>query len=141
MSDRFSALALQIDEPARMIVMHPHTGRPLRAADGRESYIDLLPRDSTKAQAFDRRLLDQRLARAGRIKPKSEDLEAELTDRLAMLTTGWLLVGFDGGIIDVEMTEQNARELYAAPRMLWLREAILAWLDDRANFTKAASTN
>lgn len=137
---RFAALALPIDEPGRMTIMHPVTGQPLRDADGAEGYLDLLSNDSLKAQAFDRKLTTQRLARRNRATTlTAEEIDAESTDRFAALTAGWYLVGLDGAPIAVDFTEAAARELYAAPAMLWLREQVAAWQANRANFSKASS--
>jgi hypothetical protein len=142
MSDRFAALALPVDEAGRMIIMHPITGQPLRTSDGSEGYIDLLSNDSQKAQAFDRRQTTQRLQRRNRVATLTgEELEAEVTDRFAALTTGWSLVGLDGAPIAVDFSEAAARELYAAPAMVWLREQVALFQANRANFGKASSNS
>lgn len=139
---KFDALALPVDAASRMIVKHPVSNQPLRGDDGKEAYIDLLSLDSQKAQAFDRTAGDRRLERLarGRSIPQSAEFEAEQTERMALLTTGWLLLGLDGTPVDVEFNEQNARELYAAPQMLWLRQQVFLFQGNLANFAKASST-
>ena len=140
MSDRFAALALPVDEAARMVIMHPITGQPLRDASGSEAYIDLLSNDSQKAQAFDRKRTTQRIERRARAATlTAEELEAEATDKFAAQTTGWSLLGLGGEPLDIAFSEAVARELYAAPPMMWLREQVAIFQANRANFGKASS--
>ena len=62
-----------------------------------------------------------------------EELEAESTELLAALTAGWHLVTLDGHPLDVPFSIENARELYAAPALAWLREQVDEFAADRGN--------
>lgn len=141
MTNKFASLEFPVDEPGRMVIMHPGSNQPFRDAEGKEAYIDLLSGDSQKAQAFDRRVLAQRIARRNPTTNLAvEEIEASQIDRMAHLTTGWSLVGRDGTKLDVECNEANARELYSAPIMFWLREQVAFYQSNRANFFGASST-
>jgi hypothetical protein len=122
-----------------MVLKHPVTNQPIRDAKGEEAYIDLLSLDSQKALAFDRVAGDRRLERLARARsvPTSVEFEAEQTDRMATLTTGWRLLNIDGTAMDVPFTEANARELYAFP---WIRQQVALFQGNLANFVKASST-
>lgn len=141
MSDKFASMALPVDAPSRMPILHPFSNQPLRGPDGQDGFIELLSGDSQKAAAFDRKIAAQRLARRNRTSLTIEEIEAEITERMAVLTTAWLLVGLDGEVIDVPCSEANARELYAHKGMAWLREQVIAHQGNRANFSQASSTN
>lgn len=136
---KFAAMMLPVDVPARMIIQHPTKNVPLRDADGNEAWIDMLSADSEKARALERKLVTQRLARRNRTTLTAEELEAEQADKLAVLVTGWHLVGLDGQRQEVDCNEGNARDMLATPGMNWLREQVAEFQMSRANFSKASS--
>lgn len=138
---KFDGLALAVDQPSRMIISHPIHGTPIAAPDGSEAWIDLLSLDSAAHRAYDRKVTNSRLERAsaGQGRVTAEQLEQENIERLAVLTKDWRLLSFDGGPLDVPCNEANARELYAAPAMTWLRSQVEAHVARRQNFTLAKS--
>lgn len=138
MTNKFAGLALPVDEPGHMVLKHPVTNQPIRDADGNEAYIDLLSLDSQRALTFDRASGDRRLERVARGQmPTSLEIEAEQTERMASLTTGWRLLNIDGSAMDVPFSEANARDLYAFP---WIRAQVFRFQSTLANFVKASST-
>jgi len=138
--NKFSGLELEVEQPFRLILLHPITRQPLRNGDGREAYIDHYSADSEIARKHQRAVQRRRLAMRGRLKITPEELEAEATEVLAALTVGWHLVGLKGDPIDTPFTTENARELYSDPRVAWLREQLDESAADRANFSKGSST-
>ncbi len=135
---KFAGLALEVEKPSRMIIVHPVTRQPLRDADGAEAYIDLFSGDSEQARRHQRAVQRRRLAARGRGKITPEELEAEGVELLAAITAGWRLVALDGDTLDVEFSVTNARELYAEPAMQWLRDQVDEFASDRGNFSKAS---
>lgn len=142
MNSKFAGLELAVDKPQRLTLLHPNTRQPLRDKKGEEAWIDLYSADSDVARkhnrAIQRRLLNVS-ARGQRIKRTPEELEAEGLDLLVALTTGWRLVSLSGDHMDVPFTAENARELYGAPSMAWLREQVDEFAADRGNFSGASS--
>jgi hypothetical protein len=136
---KFDALALEVDKPSRMVIVHPVTRQPIRDADGTEAYISLFSGDSEPARKHQRTVSRRRLAMRGRGKLTPEELEAEAVELLAVVTTGWLLLDFNGKPIDVEFSQDNARELYGLSALSWIREQVDEFVADRGNFSKASS--
>lgn len=139
---KFDALALAVDRPSRMIILHPATRQPLRNGTGEEGWIDLLSDDSQAAQAYDDRLSDNRLQNRQLIGslPTAGELRQAAIGRLAALTTGWHLVGLDSSTIDIPFNPANAIELYGHHELAWLREQVAAHIGRRANFTPRSSS-
>lgn len=139
---KFAALALAVDEPARMVIIDPVSGRPMLAADGREGYIDVYSSDSEIARKHYRKTGQSRLDEMARRKKRAsvsiETFEQNDLDLLTKLTAGWLLVAPDGTIIDVPFSPENARELYSDPGMAWLRDQVDEFAAERSNFSKAS---
>ncbi len=144
MSGKFGALSVPVDQPARLELMHPWTGQPLRSApngSGEEpvaAYIDLLPATSAVGKLHDRAMLDKNLRRGVR-RMSAEELEADQIEKLAKLTKGWQLVGLDGTKIDVDFSVANARELYTMTESDWLVRQCQDFVADLGNFRVAAS--
>lgn len=136
---KFSALAIEIEKPGRMVVVHPVSRQPLRDADGKEAFIELYSSDSEIARKHQRTVTRRRLAMRGRGKLTPEELEAEAIELLCALTTGWYLLDFHGAVIDVPFNQENARELYADSAVSWMREQVDEYAADRGNFSKALS--
>lgn len=141
MSDPFAALELPVDVPARMTIMHPTTGLPLRDQDGQDAYIDLYSTDSDVARKHLRTAANKRLAQRQPQKTNAEAIESNTIDYFVTLTAGWRMCGLDGQRIDVPFTPENARALYSSTRSAWLREQVDAFVSDRANFSRVSSTN
>lgn len=137
---KFSSMSLPTEKPERMTILHPTTRQPLRTKDGAEAYIDIYSADSEIKRKHDRAVTQRRLSVRGRMKLTVAELEAEGLELLALLTAGWRLVSLAGELIDVPLTVENARELYADAGMSWLREQVDEFASDRANFSKASST-
>lgn len=142
MSSKFDGLGLEVEKPSRMTIHHPAKGTPLRDCDGNEAYIDLLNPDGPKGRAFDRKVTTDRLSRRNRAAaPTGEQIEAEQTDKMVDLTTGWHLVDLDGNALNVPFSPADARELYSTPAMGWLRIAVQEHLANYSNFAKASSSS
>ncbi len=139
-SSKFAGLEIQVERPVRMPLVHPSTRQPLRTKpDGKEAYIEIYSADSEAARKHNRAIQRRRLNMRGRGRITPEELEAEAVELLAALTTEWLLVDFEGKIIDVPFNAENARELYAAPSLSWIREQVDEFAGDRGNFPQASS--
>lgn len=136
---KFGGLELAVETPIHLVLVHPVTRQPLRDKDGKEAYIDHFSGDSELARKHQRAVQRRRLAMRGRGKITPEEIEAEGNDLLAALSTGWYLVSLDGKPIDVPFTIENARELYAAPGLLWIREQVDESASDRGNLSAASS--
>jgi hypothetical protein len=147
MISKFAGLEIPVDKPARMTLIHPVTRQPLRDRkskdkEGQVAYIEL---HSTDSDAFRRHLREVNRRKSlpqGRVATTTpEQDEAEALEILAALTTGWYLVGLDGEHIDVPFNTENAKDLYAATSLAWIREQVNAFAVERANFAKASSLN
>lgn len=135
---KFSGLALAgLDQPARMTIMHPVTFQPIRNDDG-EAWIDVYSASSATARAFERRVNDAALKRRGRT-ITADDLDAQMTDRAAAYSKGWNLLAVDGSPLDIEFSQQNARELYT--ECPWIRDQVIVFANDLGNFPSGASQN
>lgn len=135
---KFAALALEVDKPGRMTIVHPVSRQPLRDAEGKEAFVDLYSNDSEPARKHQRAVQRRRLAMRGRGKLTPEELEAEQVELLAALTAEWYLVDLAGRPIDVPFSQENARELYGDAAVSWLREQVDEFAGDRGNFSKAS---
>jgi acyl-CoA reductase-like NAD-dependent aldehyde dehydrogenase len=131
---KFAGLGVAVDAPARMTILHPTTGQPLRnAATGEAAWISLLSADSAAARQHQREAQNRRLrARARSI--TAETLEADGTELLAVLTRDWSLVTLEGAPIDVPCTVENARELYGTPDLAFIRRQVDEFVADLGNF-------
>jgi hypothetical protein len=140
MHSKFAGLELAVDQPQRLILLHPNTRQPLRNSEtGEEAYIDLYSSDSAIARKHNFNVARRRLntgARGQRIKITPEELEAEGIDLLAVLTVDWSLVTFDGQPLPVPFNTENAREFYQSA---WVREQVDDFVTDRGNFPQPSS--
>lgn len=139
MSNKFAGLEISVDTAQRMVLVHPTSRQPLRDPDKNEAYIDLYSSDSEAARQHTRAIQRRRMAMRGRGKIAPEELEAEAVELLAALTTGWRLVSLDGQPIDVPFSIENARDLYSAPSLAWIKEQVDEFAADRGNFATASS--
>ena len=138
---KFASLALAVEKPARMVIVHPLTREPMLLPDKSEAFIDLYSGDSLVAQKHNRAVQQRRLDMRRSSKITAQEIETETIELLAALTAGWRLVDLGGNPLDVPFTEQDARDLYAEPGLAWLREQVNVFAADRANFSKASSTS
>ena len=131
---------LQISEaPARMTVMNPWEPEPIVRSDtGEECWIEMHPAQSTIGRAIDRRLLDKTLRRRTQ-RATAKDIEQNVIEKLAHLTTGWSLAMPDGTPIDEPCTPENALALYTDVQ--WLREQVSSFANDLGNFRTTPSEN
>lgn len=132
-------MALPVDKPARMTILHPIANEPMADTAGGPAYIDLYSADSDRARSYNRKVSQRRLDMRGRAVITAASLESENYGLLAELTAGWHLVGLDGEKMDLPFTTQNARDLYTDAGMSWLREQIDAFAGARGNFLKPSA--
>ncbi len=125
---KFAGMGLAVDRPTRMTITHPITRQPLEFVDengkgtGKFAWIDVLSGQSSAAKAHDLRVRNRRLQR--RAPMTAEEMAADDTELLVVLTTGWGLATLDGVPVDTPCTPENARELYTEPVMTWLRNQV-----------------
>lgn len=141
---KFAGLEIAVDKPQRLYLLHPNTRQPLRtrpnkAGEAEAAWVDIYSSDSKAARDHQREVQRRRLNMRGRGRISPEELEAEAVDLLAALTVDWRLVSLDGAPIDVPFSGDNARELYAAPALAWIREQVDEFASDRANFPQPSS--
>ena len=136
----FDGLKLAVDTPARLILTHPITGQPLRDAEGADAWIDVLAISSTVGRAHDRIITDRRM-KQGQARVTAEQLELDMTEKLAKLTRGWYLIALDGAPLNVPFNETTARECYGQPELLWLREQVFQFAADLGNFRPPLATS
>jgi hypothetical protein len=136
---KFAGLAVGVDRPARMTILHPVTGQAIRLLDAaghpndQAAWIDVLSADSKVARDLEREAQNRRLR--GRLRRvTAEDIEAEGVELLTALTKGWCLAALDGTPIDVPCTPENARELYSTPDLAFLRRQVNEFAADLGNF-------
>lgn len=134
MAGKFSGLATS-DAPARMTVIHPSTGEPLKRNDtGEECWIEAHPSDGKRGAAIDAELLTRRLRRRVQGTITANEVEKGTVAKLAMLTTGWSLALLDGTPIDVPYSEEDAIELYSMDNGRWLRNQLATFVGELGNF-------
>jgi hypothetical protein len=131
---KFSGLAVPTDHPARMTILHPVTGQPIRRTDsGEVAWIDVLSADSKVARDHERAAQNRRIqSRARRI--TADDIEAEGVELLVSLTRGWSLATLEGDPLDVPCTPDNAREFYCSPELAFIRRQVNDFAADLGNF-------
>lgn len=144
-------MGIEVEKPVRVNLINPATNLPLIVtATKAAAWIELYSSDSPIAKRRERQITLTRIAEAqarnNRPKQVNEgDLirgEAEALDTLAALTHDWSLATLDGeAITDFPCTPENARELYQAPELTWLRDFVNTEAANRANFVKDSSIN
>jgi hypothetical protein len=117
------------DNGATYEVVHPSTGEPLGikitlAGIDSKIYRDAQRKLTNKRlkQTFDKRVVNKT--------PTSEEFEAETVDILAKCTLNWENVIWEGK--ELPCNYENAKIIYL--NLLWLRDQIDAFINDRANF-------
>jgi hypothetical protein len=141
MSSPFAGRGLAVDLPTRIPILDPGTGQVMRVViekDGEkktyEAYVEVFSLDSRKSGAIQSELAKKRSERRG--VSTQEESDAEQADILACLTTGWCIVTFDGDVLEVPCTLENARDLYILPEWCFLRDQVRAGAANRANFIR-----
>lgn len=138
---KFAGLGLSVDVPARMTIVHPLSGQPVRNAEtGEEGWIELLAASGTTGRAHDRGVMDRRI-KQGQRRVRAEEIDADAVEKIAKLTRAWSLVLLDGTPLAVECTLTNARELFGMTETAWLLEQCAAFVADLGNFPQPASTS
>jgi hypothetical protein len=120
---------------AKMTVLHPATGAPLKTDAGADLYLMLAGEDSERCRSARRAISDKRLkaqASGLRVQITRDELEADDLDVLVACTMGWGGLALDGA--DLPFNAENARALYK--RLPWLREQANAFITDRSAFLK-----
>lgn len=129
------------EEGAKLSLVHPATGEVLTdEKTGKALTITLAGVDSDRYREADRRITDKRLAttQAGRkVSLTHKSLESDQLERLVAATISWDGVGL--GAETLECTPDNVRKIYK--ELLWIREQVEAFVNDRANFLRAPSLN
>lgn len=133
---KFASLALAVDLPARLYLVHPGTKQHITDPAGQDpAWIDLYSADSLQAQQARRVMLDRRGQMKGRALTP-EEMDAEAAEFLGAVTAGWHLRGLSGAKLDVPFTQTNAAELYAERGLLWVRDQADAFVAQRGNFVR-----
>lgn len=138
-------LGVAVEKAQRMTILHPKTNLPLvHKATGEAAWIDLYSSDSEIARKHQRALTNERLSskRLRNAMISAEEIEANGNGTLAVVTHAWSLCTLDGDAIDdFPCTFDNAKALYSAPEMAWLRAQVDEFVSDIANFAKGSSEN
>lgn len=117
------------DQGFELTVAHPKTGAPTSMK------ITLLGADSEayreKSNAFQRARID-RMNKSRRMAVSPDEIEAEATELLVAVTTGWSGFTLDG--TELAFSTANVRRVYGHPGWRWLREQVDQAVGDRANF-------
>lgn len=144
---KFGKMGVVTDAAAKMPIIYPGEIDPVVDAQGREGFVEFLPWDSEPGRALDRKKNVDQVRKGFRSRSRAElRAEAEKEDpiedqveRLVALATSWHLLEQDGTAIDVPFSKENARELFSAPEMGWLRRQAFAYVANEANFMKTSS--
>lgn len=137
----FEGMALAVERPARVELVHPVTGETLiNKATGEPAYIDMYSGDSEVAKKWTRESTTRRLQRRNN-KIDGDFVEDNAVSLLTALTSGWSLCTLEGDPIDVPFSAANARVLYSTAALSWVRDQANEGAGNRALFTPASSTN
>jgi hypothetical protein len=128
------ALAVDVSHAAKITLLNPKTRQPIRDADGKEAYIEVVSLDSPEVQNVQKAAINKRLKMRGRATVTADEIEAERAETLVAATKGWYLVTLDGAPMGVAFDAPTARVLYTDARFAWIREQVNEALDDRATF-------
>jgi hypothetical protein len=127
------SIGIETETSFELILKHPKKNTPLVDEGGQHGFIMLLGPDSAPARKAKRQSTQNALSRRNR-DLDADELEAQTTEYLVAITTGWHLVNFEGKKIDYEFSPSNARKLYSNPQMAWIREDVDRASANRANF-------
>lgn len=132
MPDMFDDLAVPAELTAQCYILHPGKKTRIKNANGEEAYIEVYGWHSAAAQRF-------RFEREERMRRLARELSAEesyddLGDLIAQLTVSWKLITPTGRMLDVECNYENARKLFNGLDHRWLRQQVIDFLNNEANF-------
>lgn len=137
----FEGMALAVERPARVELVHPVTGEVLiNKATGEPAYIDMYSGDSEVAKKWTRESTTRRLQRRNN-KIDGDFVEDNAVSLLTALTAGWSLCTLDGDPVDLPFSAANARVLYSTAALSWVRDQANDGAGNRALFMPASSTN
>ena len=111
-------------------------GTPLMNDDGSQMTLSLLGADSDIAVKAGHSQTNRRITQGPRAKITAESMESDGTTLLARMTVGWNITM--GGVKPPFSTE-DAKKLYANPKLAFIREQADAFVADRKNFLTASS--
>jgi hypothetical protein len=119
-----------------VIIKHPATGAPTQLV----ITIAGPEHPDRKRQAFDRaRKMRAQLQKTGKVQLGDPvDDEADMTDQLVAFTLGWS--GMVRAGQPVPYGADVARQLYTDGKLRWLRDQVVAALDEREAFIKRSAT-
>lgn len=116
-------------------IKHPTTGAPTQMV----ITIAGPEHPERKRQAFDRaRKMRAQLQKTGKVQLADPvDDEADMTDQLVAFTLGWQ--GLQRAGQPVPYSTDAARALYTDGKLRWLRDQVVAALDEREAFIKRSA--
>lgn len=121
---------------AEVALVHPLNKTPLGAT------ITVAGPEHPQRRQFaleQKRRLRAKIQKAGRLVLEDPEHDAEETvNWLVACTLGWKGLRRDG--LDIPFTPAEARALYEDERLAWLREQVLAALEERELFISASSS-
>lgn len=124
-------------QSADIEITHPVTREPLGAT------ITLAGPEHPKRKALRfqlQRRVRAQLAKSGRATQRDpEQDEEENIQLLAQCTLGWKGIADNG--VEIPFSEAAAVDLYGRPEMGWLREQLVAALDERENFIRGSGVS
>lgn len=145
--NRLAACEMEVVKPGRMIV-RGLDGKPLRAADGSMTFIDIYSSDSEAARKHHRAVADDRIAARGRATLMAADMDNDAVDTLVALTAGWgerrPKPDKEGEFDDELATDFSAaaaRKLYADPAYADIARQVNEFAGSRVNFAKASPSS
>lgn len=147
MSSKFGALAIDTTVTSRMPLLLPGDVDPITDEADQVGYIEFLPWDAKPGRDFDAKRNRENIGKGFRAKSRAEllaeaqneDQAAITAQRVALLVTGWHLVGPDRKVIDLPFSPENVADLFTDPETAWIRRAAVAYVQNEANFMKRSS--
>ena len=118
------------DSGSKMEIVHPATGVPIGAT------ITIVGTDSKIYQEAQHKVSNKRMKRVSgrgntmRYMPTSEEVEVESIELLSRCTLGWENIEWEGVVLPFNL--ENAKMIYT--ELIWLREQVISWMEDRSNF-------
>lgn len=120
------------NEGAWMTLKHPHTGNPLKAADGRPQRIRLYGADSELMEGIRQGILDKRLqkpGKAGKFKLSAEELSDE-----ELAAMGAMAAEFDGVIFQGKEVQASQAVMQQMLKVPWVFDQVDEFINERRNF-------
>jgi hypothetical protein len=142
MSSKFGALAANVSESYKVVLIDPFTDQPIIDKSGNPAFIEVLSADSDEGRAFDRErgvALTRKALRRGGQSIDDDALEQNVA-KLARLTKAWHLV--DPVLlepINVECSVENAADLYSSGGTAHIFRQVWLGANEPANFMRRSS--